>query len=168
MPAWHVRVEFTAAAAFTDEALLDVFERLLNLSPSVAAAQDMSAGSAIVALEADSALEAARAAEGAIVEALRAEGIEPTVVGIESLREDVFDRELARPLFPEVVGFSEVAALAGVSRTRARQFAALPGFPEPVIVTGQGPLMAKAAVERWLSSRNTRPGRPAGAAPTAS
>lgn len=54
-----------------------------------------------------------------------------------------FTQQLARPLFPEVVGYSEIADMAGVTRQRARKFATHAGFPSPVIKTAHGPLMAK-------------------------
>lgn len=53
------------------------------------------------------------------------------------------------------------AAFDTAMATVTEAVAAIAGFPAPVITTAQGPLMTKAAVERWLENRNTRPGRPA-------
>lgn len=61
---------------------------------------------------------------------------------------------------PELVGYAEIASMAGVSRQRARQFASLEGFPTPAVETSYGPLRLKTEVQSWLDTRNTRPGRP--------
>ncbi len=86
-------------------------------------------------------------------------GITGETVSASASTYEELENELNRPLFPDVVGWAEVAKLAGVTRQRARQFRSLPGFPSPVIETAQGPLMAKSAVEHWVRNRDARPGR---------
>lgn len=61
---------------------------------------------------------------------------------------------------PELVGYAEIATIAGVSRQRARELSGKPGFPPPAVVTASGPLRVKADVERWLASWDRSPGRP--------
>ena len=86
-------------------------------------------------------------------------GITGETISASASTYEELDQELERPLFPDVVGWAEVAKLAGVTRQRARQFRNSPGFPAPVIETTQGPLMAKSAVEHWVRTRDARPGR---------
>lgn len=61
---------------------------------------------------------------------------------------------------PELVGYAEIATMAGVSRQRARELSGKPGFPPPAVVTASGPLRVKAEFELWLSSWERTPGRP--------
>lgn len=82
------------------------------------------------------------------------------ILGVDAQTYEQLDEELRRPLFPEVVGYAEIAEMAGVTRQGARKYAADKDFPAPVIETKQGPLRSKAAVERFLDrktrSRKTR------------
>lgn len=103
----------------------------------------------------DTAIDALKDARKAIED----EGITGETLSASASTYDELEEELDRPLFPDVVGWAEVAKLAGVTRQRARQFRNSPGFPAPVIETSQGPLMAKRAVEQWVRTRDTRPGR---------
>jgi hypothetical protein len=61
---------------------------------------------------------------------------------------------------PELVGYAEIAAMAAVSRQRARELPGKPGFPPPAVTTASGPLRVKADVEQWLSSWDRTAGRP--------
>ena len=120
----------------------------------------------VMSVEAGSAAEAALAADSLV------RAVSDAVIGAISVRSlraqaEACERRGERePVFPEVVGFAEIAAMAGVTRQRARQFVKIRAFPAPVIVTAQGPLMEKAAVELWLETRNTRPGRPRAVMPS--
>lgn len=75
------------------------------------------------------------------------------ILGVDAQTYEQLDEELRRPLFPEVVGYAEIAEMAGVTRQGARKFVDYEEFPEPVIETKQGPLRSKAAVERFLNRR---------------
>ena len=81
------------------------------------------------------------------------------LIAIDAKTEDAHNAEMTGPQWPEVVGYAEIADMAGVSRQRAHQLAHMPGFPPAVITTAQGPLMRKTAVAAWLATRDTRPGR---------
>lgn len=61
---------------------------------------------------------------------------------------------------PPLAGLAEIAALAGVSRSRASQLAAHPDFPEPVQRLAMGPVWTEADVEKFLATPRT-PGRKA-------
>lgn len=79
---------------------------------------------------------------------------------VEAATEQARAKELAEPVIPPLVGYAEIAEIAGVSRQRARQLAEQPGFPVPVTKTAAGPLRVRAAVEDWAATRRTKPGRP--------
>lgn len=99
----------------------------------------------------DTALDAAEDAANTLKAAIP--GTE--ILGVDAQTEEQHDEELRRPLFPEVVGYAEIAEMAGVTRQGARKYADDKNFPHPVIETKQGPLRSKAAVERFLD-RKTR------------
>lgn len=156
---WHARLDWLSKTATTEDVLFDLMDELTDYAPSASIDRDAHAGSITVAVEAVSFDDALSSALGVVRAALQQYVPTASVIGVELVDSDALDRELDRPLFPEVVGFAEIAELAGVSRQRARAFRQSPGFPAPVIETAQGPLMAKAAIENWIENRNTRPGR---------
>jgi hypothetical protein len=98
---------------------------------------------------------AAELVRGAIPEGIN--GVE--IVAVSTQTEEAFEAGLAEPVLPEMVGYAEIAELAGVTRQRAHQLAHADDFPPPAISTKQGPLMRKAAVTEWLAKRDRRPGR---------
>ncbi|MGP5057030.1 hypothetical protein ACTXJ3_18345 [Brachybacterium paraconglomeratum] len=158
---WHARLDWASTATTTTDALEPLLDELADHSPAGSVSRDGLHGSVMLFLE-SAQLEDAIADAIAIVRAALQNSV-PTadLVGVDVRDGDALDRELEQPVFPGVVGYAEIAEIAGVSRQRARAFTKIDGFPAPVIVTAQGPLMARAAVERWLENRNTRPGRPA-------
>ena len=79
--------------------------------------------------------------------------------------EETGHARLDEPLFPEMLGYSQIARLAGVSRQRIRQLAKEhPQFPGPFLETEYGPLFHKDAVTlflqktRWSGRRRSRGG----------
>lgn len=153
---WHVRVSFTAAASFDEDAPFDLTEALAEYAAVASVNRDLTAGSVALFIEAASPLNAATNASQIVIAAAENTVGKIDVTGLEVMTEEEFDTELDRPVFPEVVGYAEIAEIAGVSRQRARQFADLQGFPRPVIETAQGPLRSKTAVESWLENRPRR------------
>jgi Phage integrase, N-terminal SAM-like domain len=83
------------------------------------------------------------------------------VVKVEVTEWERFITELERPNRPELVGVTELADLAGVSRQRASILARRSGFPEPVAELASGPVWERRQVERFLADWSRRPGRPA-------
>ena len=158
---WHARLDWASTAPTTPDTLASLLDELTDHSPAGSLGHDGSSGSVMLALEAPSLDDALTQALAAGRTALQQHVPTGDVVGIEVRDGDALDRELEQPVFPDVVGYAEIAEIAGVSRQRARAFTKITGFPAPVIVSAQGPLMARAAVEGWLENRNTRPGRPA-------
>lgn len=160
MNTWHIRVSFIAAEPFTEDTPFDISERLESIAAVMSVSRDFNAGSVSVTIDGAAYDEALSNAIDQISAALVAENVNPNIVSVEVQSEEAFNAELARPVYPEVVSYAEVAKMAGVSRQRARQLADTPSFPVPVIQTGQGPLFSCHAVEQWVETRNTRPGRP--------
>lgn len=160
MTNWQASVAFVSVHPFTEDAAFDTIDALLTHGAAMSVERDLTGGSVTLSVEAATPLDAATEASKLVIAAAEPHLGSVTVTGLEVLSEDAVDAELARPLFPEVVGYAEIADMAGVSRQRARQFSNISSFPKPVIETAQGPLMGKYAVERWLETRNTSGGRP--------
>lgn len=156
---WHARLDWVNATPVDTDTAFELLDALTDHAPAGDLARDGKAGSVMIAVDADDFDDALNSALGAVREAIQTTLRTAQIIGIEVIDSDALDRENAQPIFPEVVGYAEIAEIAGVSRQRARAFKDAPGFPAPVIDTAQGPLMAKAAVEAWVKQRNTKPGR---------
>ena len=153
---WHVTVTVAAAAPLPEDLPFDIMEALGSYCAAVSMPQDMTGATVTLTVDSDSASNAILDAIEVVGAALAANHVQHEVKGVSALNDDDFEAELNAPAFPEVVGYAEIAELAGVTRQRARQFAEIMGFPKPVITTAQGPLMAKTAVQHWLRNRTTR------------
>lgn len=82
------------------------------------------------------------------------------VAALEVLSDQEAERRVAEPPVPPLVALADIARLGGVTRQRAGQWAAAAGFPPEVARTeAGGGLWSRAAVEAWLATRNSRPGR---------
>ena len=125
---WHARLEWVSSDRTDPDVILALMDELTDHAPSASIAPDEHAGSITLAVDADSFDAALSSALESGRTALQTHVPTATVVGIEVIDSDALDLRQS------------------------------PGFPAPVIETAQGPLMAKAAIERWLETRNTRPG----------
>lgn len=157
---WHVRLEFETKTAFGVDEFQEAVVALDEYSPAAAVAQDHTGGDVSLFIDAPSAISATLIASELFTQETAGTMGAVTVRGVETQSLDEFERSLSEPLYPDVVGYAEIAQMAGVSRQRARQLAETSGFPPPVIRTAQGPLMSRSAVENWVATRNTSPGRP--------
>lgn len=52
---------------------------------------------------------------------------------------------------PRLAGVAEIAALAGVGRSRAGEISQRPDFPQPVQRLAMGPVWLEADVTEWLA-----------------
>ncbi|NQX11356.1 hypothetical protein HQQ80_06950 [Microbacteriaceae bacterium VKM Ac-2855] len=156
MPRWSATVSFDTARPFTEDEVDDLLNALVAYGAAIGVSRSLT--SAAVSLTVDSLTPLSAVDTATTIVTTTASPIvgELVVTGVESLSEAALDAELLTPTFPEVVGYAEIAEMAGVSRQRARQFAGIAGFPVPVIETTQGPLMTKAAVASWLAARAPR------------
>lgn len=155
---WQVTVDFKSEERIDEEQLFELMETYNAFGASAALAADGLGGSLTLTLSAGSPLEALTEIyvlqhESDILQ-------ESQVIGVEVLDWQEARRRNREPLYPQVVGYAEIAKLAHVSRQRAAQFSKILDFPKPVIETAQGKLYAKDAVLAWVSTRNTHAGRP--------
>lgn len=160
MNTWHAHIGWSSTEQVSEETAFDLMGDLTAYAPCGSIARDGESGSLSVAVDTATFDEALAATIQAVRAALGKHAPTAEITSVTLMDAEALDRENAEPLYPEVVGWSEIAEMAGVTRSRARQFRIIPGFPAPVIETAQGPLMAKAAVEQWVATRNTRSGRP--------
>lgn len=155
---WQTSVTFIAQTRIDPDDALDFMERYGKYGTVAALSEDGCSGELVMSCTADSPMSALEQMMAILLNDALTAGI--TITSVEAVDEQEVDRRIQRPLYPEVVGFAEIARMAHVSRQRARQFPELPSFPQPVIETAQGPLFMKSVVEAWLENRNTKVGRP--------
>jgi len=161
MRTWHVSLEFTTNDAYTDDAAFELIDTLAEQGAALSVADTHTSGTITITVDSATAINAAEEASRLLRDNAPANIGVVDIAGIEVQTIEAMDAHLNEPVFPEVVGYAEIAEMAGISRQRARQLAQTSAFPNAVITTAQGPLMSKHAVERWLETRNTKPGRPA-------
>ena len=155
---WYADVGVITNTPFTDDDIENALDALNANGASISTSRDGLAGTITLAVEADTALDASAAAFKLVTTALPQHDF--IVVKLDARTESVMDAELSELDIPPLVGYAEIADMAGVTRQRAKQFAEIPGFPAAVVETASGPLRLRHSVEAWLAHRNTRPGRP--------
>ena len=155
MNTWHVNVGFNASASFTEDAVVDIGAELEHFAAVLSVTQDLKAGTVALTIGAESWTEALGEARMAVEGTLQSHKIDACVTAITIQSEQAFQDELHEPVYPQVVGYAEIAKMAGVSRQRVRQLAEKKNFQRAVIRTAQGPLYSVHAVERWLESRQS-------------
>lgn len=155
---WYADIDVIATRAVTLTEAETIAESLADYAGAVSVSRDGMTAALSIALSAADIEEASRTATRIAVEAFGgSDRLE--VVKLDVRTEEVMQEELEKPSIPDLVGYAEIAEMAGVSRQRARQFADIAGFPVSVVDTAAGPLRLRASVEAWLENRNTRPGR---------
>ena len=158
MPTWHASIGYTTTPPLDEGNAFALLKALAHHGAAMSVSRDFTEANVTMTVSGERAIDAIEDA----CTILRAASEPFGQIDITELRvisPAALDAELAEPLFPPVLGFAEIAERAGVSRQRARQFPKIAGFPPAVIETAQGPLFNLHAVERWLETRNTKPGR---------
>ena len=155
---WFAAVGFIATTPIDDDSADEIIDVLDSHGGVLSLSRDGKAGTVSIAFDATSIADASQVATTVALDALT------THSGIEVIKLDVRDEatmetETNEPVIPALIGYAEIAELAGVSRQRARQFAKIDGFPVAVVETAAGPLRLRASVLAWLETRNTQPGR---------
>lgn len=153
---WQAYVSYTVEAPYTEDAVFDLIGQLAEFAAVGEISRDLMSGGVTLTVDAPTTIDAVAKATQIVTNAARTTVGEPHITGIDVKSEEAVEQELAQPLYPEVVGYAEIADMAHVSRQAARGWAENPSFPRPVIETAQGPLRSKAAVENWLNHRITR------------
>ncbi|GEM_PF-431702 len=101
----------------------------------------------------------AKTPHDAITKAIQAIG-GVVVLGMNVMALEDLEREITKPVVPELVGAAEIGEMAGVSRQRADQWTASSDFPPPAVKTKAGRLWVRVSVDRWLERTPRRSGRP--------
>lgn len=157
MKDWQITVDFATTRTMSDERAFSLMEELGDHGASVAIDPDRRGGSITITVTAKDGMDALSAGLDAIAGASSAEG--STIRGFEVRDRGEAESRNREPLWPKVVGYAEIADIAGVSRQRAREFRRIGSFPKPVIETAQGPLYDEHAIRSWAATRNTATGR---------
>lgn len=154
---WYVDAELDTAAKLSEDAAFDVLEALAPYAGQVSIHPASNRVGASLTVHASSATEAVATASTIVTSTFPA----ASVVQLDVMTEEVREDRNSRPIIPELVGFAEIAEMAGVSRQRARTIAQRSDFPAAVVETAAGPLRVKAAVDHWLTTWTRKAGRPA-------
>lgn len=159
---WVVTTDLQLARPLSEDELVELVDQLVEHQAAVSLGRDallsvtLDVKSSTYAGAAKAALTAVQTAlppgtlEGAAQAALQQ-------VKVQTIEDQ--ERELREPTIPDLVGYAEIAEIAGVSRQRARAFEKVSGFPVAVVETAAGPLRVRSAVEEWAKTRNTKDGR---------
>lgn len=161
MDIWHASIGFTAKPMSEDN-IFDTLDELAEYGAAMGISSDYTSAHVTMTIRAADPISAAKKALNVIGNVQAIEKV--SVEDVRVVTPERFDAENAKPIFPPVVGYAEIAQMIGVSRQRARQLSNTPKFPHPVIETAQGPLYNQRAIELWAETRRTKPGRPALAA----
>ena len=154
MAAWQVLIDFESDTKLSEEMAFDVSERLGEHGAVPSFELGGTQGSIVMCVDAEDVIEAARQGLEYTGQALPDCKLTPNNLEVTEWGKAVV--HLHDPLYPEVVGYAEIARLAGVTRQRARMFPKIVDFPKPVIETAQGALYTKSAIEAWLERRTRK------------
>lgn len=154
MDTWFCDVSHRVDGIVNDERLDDALEAINDHGGILSVSDESGRICAHYAFSANSTLAAVEIASQIVKST---EAVCGRVEGVNIRDERCTDRELYEPNIPALVGYAEIAAMAGVSRQRARQFAEIQGFPKVATTTAGGPLFVKAAIDEWLNFRNSKP-----------
>lgn len=73
---------------------------------------------------------------------------------------EALDHDLSTPLYPAIVGVTELAEMLGVSKQRASELARSSSFPAPFTELASGPVWIEANVRHFCETWERKPGRP--------
>ena len=163
----HVATAGPASSPPLTEAELDVFTMCLDtyspaVTGSIAPEQPRGWSVQLTVEDTPTADDAVQHGTSAALRAARKAGLPAwPVVKVEATRWDIFESEVDRPNYPELVGVAELAELCGVTRQRASVLARSGGFPEPLAELASGPVWDLRTVEQFVREWPRKPGRPA-------
>ena len=159
MTSWTARVEW-AGALPADDRLDALIDALAPVHGAVGSEREDGRSSAHITYEAKTLRMATDEAMRLVTAALRSAGVPFALAGVEVLDTATADARLEDPSVPHLVSAPQIAELAGVSRERVRQWAALADFPAPVTDVGERyQFWAEPTVSRWLATHDRSPGR---------
>ncbi len=152
IPVWAVTLTYDTSP--TPEILDAWDDALADIDAHVSAA----AGRTQVIAHIDT-LDASSAIENALAHTTKVVKID--AVGIEALRDDLYEQAALAPTLPELMSAPEVGDLLGVSRQRVHQLRRTARFPLPLVELRTGPIWDAAAIRKFAADWDRKPGRPA-------
>ncbi len=161
---WFADVGFEPTKPVDIEAavdpLVDALPTADGIHPSLSGPGDTPAWAVRFCVEADTLKAANTLALAAFARAvhLGLPGVKVRTRWLELTDEPEFDRRLAEPLIPDLVGISEIATQLGVSKTRARELVAA-GTIRQVAALASGPVCLAKDLERYAATPR-KAGRP--------
>lgn len=156
---WYVCITFSATTELPDNVGVDIAERLADYH-AVPAVGSLG-GTLNITIEAENAFAATNIVPR-VMDAISNLTHTVDITGVEVRSEEEMDKYLDSMEFPELVGLTEIAEMAGVSRQRANTLVKQQTFPVPIVTVAAGQFRLKAAVENWLSTWERKPGRRTG------
>lgn len=147
---WYIDLACTLTSPIDPDTALTTTEQLADAYAVAAVAPDGMRLELSMTVNAPNAIDAAVRAR-ALVYSLELAQID-AIDAIEVRTEAERDRQLAAPTIPELVGTTEIAAMAGVSRQHVFNLARGDGFPQPLQRVGGQDLRSRSAVEHWLKT----------------
>lgn len=153
---WYITATFTTETTMNSEAGFDILDALAEHHASTAVSTGR--GSLSLTASAPDAVQAAALIPEILAKVQPITG-DVTVVSLEILSEDALQASLDEPEIPDLVGLTEIAAMAGVSRQRANAIVKQDSFPSPVLTLAAGQFRTRAAVQNWVENWTRKPGR---------
>ncbi|MCV7609522.1 conserved hypothetical protein [Micrococcus luteus] len=145
---WYIDLTCTLTSPIDPDTTLTITEHLAAAYAVASIADDGTRLELSMTINAPNVIDAAVRAR-ALVYGLELAQID-AIDALEVRTEEERDRQLATPAIPELVGTSEIAAMAGVTRQHVFNLARGKGFPKPLQRIGGQDLRSRAAVEHWL------------------
>lgn len=152
---WYITAAFTTAAPLSSEAGFDILDALADFHVSPAVTPN--GGCISLTASAPDAIQAAAMIPKIMAKAHPVIG-DFTLTAVEIRNECEFQIRLDEPEIPDLVGLTEIAEMAGVSRQRANTIVKQEGFPAPVLTLAAGQFRTRAAVENWVENWTRKPG----------
>ncbi|MEU3872004.1 hypothetical protein AB0E52_11480, partial [Micrococcus luteus] len=145
---WYIDLTCTLTSPIDPDTALTITEHLADAYAVASIADDGRRLELSMTINAPNVIDAAVRARALVygLELAQIDAIDALEVRTEAER----DRQLATPAIPELVGTSEIAAMAGVTRQHVFNLARGKGFPKPLQRIGGQDLRSRAAVEHWL------------------
>ena len=147
---WYIDLTCTLTSPIDPDTALTITEHLAAAYAVASIADDGRRLELSMTVNAPNVIDAAVRAR-ALVYGLELAQID-AIDALEARTEAERDRQLATPAIPELVGTSEIAAMAGVSRQHVFNLARGKGFPQPLQRIGGQDLRSRADVEHWLKT----------------
>ncbi len=158
---WTLHFESTTSGPIRDELIGAFADELADHGGAVSVGSNRFAATFSIEEELRDPADVIRRGTDVYDEAVRNAGLpDSTIVRAEALTWAEFDRDLAEPAYPELVGITEIAELLGVSRQRASALQTRAGFPQPLAVLASGPVWPKPWLTTFIEGWDRKPGRP--------